>query len=132
MAIAPDGRDLYVVDTASNKLVVIDAESNLIQKQIRVGSSPDQLVVTPNSSYIFVVSGSNRLVRVSANADAVTGSTALPIVGVVDLAVSNGQEGTVTAFSVLTDRAQWVASVPGTSGPLALGANSKDLFLLGD
>jgi YVTN family beta-propeller protein len=77
MAIAPDGRDLYVVDTASNKLVVIDAESNLIQKQIRVGSSPDQLVVTPNSSYIFVVSGSNRLVRVSANADAVTGSTAV-------------------------------------------------------
>jgi YVTN family beta-propeller protein len=141
MAMASNGKALYIADTASNRLVVIDPMLNRIQKTIPVGSAPEVLLVTPRSDYVFLVTASNNLVRISTNTEVVTGRIKLPKIGVKDLAVSsdgqdlyvsNSQEDTVTAFGVNTDRIQWVVDVPGIGGPLALSASGKDLFLLGD
>ncbi len=63
-AITPDGKYLYVINTQSSTLSVIDVAKDKVVKTIKVGGYPDAVKISPNGHYCFVVNSSSNTVTV--------------------------------------------------------------------
>src|SRR5689334_15387915 len=52
--ITPDGAEVYVSNTDSNTVSVINTATNTVTHTIAVGSQPDALAVAPDGSKVYV------------------------------------------------------------------------------
>jgi YVTN family beta-propeller protein len=59
VAVAPDGRTVYAVDTAANAVQVIDTATNTVRASVPGLDAPVAIAVSPDGSRAFVVNGGN-------------------------------------------------------------------------
>ena len=64
VAVSPDGKTVYVTNTAKNLVEVISAASNRVTRAIPVGQLPWQLAVSANGSTVYVADGDSNAVSV--------------------------------------------------------------------
>jgi YVTN family beta-propeller protein len=57
VAVSPDGNTLYVSNTNSQSISVIDTRTNSLKTTIAVGSSPQELTFTPDEGVRLTVEG---------------------------------------------------------------------------
>jgi YVTN family beta-propeller protein len=88
MAVAPDGRAVYVTNSGSDTVSKVSTTTNTVEATIAVGRFPSAIDISPDGSRIFVANGGNGTISViDANLDAVlrvipAGSSAVPPVAV--------------------------------------------------
>ena len=93
LAVAPDGKSLYVTGTESNQLYVVSTATDRVTRTIKVGQMPWQVVVSPDGKTVYVANpDSNSVSVISAASNKVTKTLTVP--GVPDtLALTpNGQQ----------------------------------------
>jgi YVTN family beta-propeller protein len=54
VAVAPDGKHVYVTNNQANTVSVIDTASNTVVATVPVGASPKGLAVTPDGKHVYV------------------------------------------------------------------------------
>ena len=66
-AVTPNGNFVYVTNSGSNSVSVINTASNSLTATIPVGSYPVGVAITPNGKYIYVANeGSNSVSVINA------------------------------------------------------------------
>ncbi len=87
IAVAPDGKYIYVSNQGSNSVSVLDTASNTIVKTVLVGTSPAGVAVTPDGAHVYVSNQGSNSVSVIDTASntvvatiAVTAPTAISII----------------------------------------------------
>ena len=75
MAISPDGRFLYVVNSGSGDVSVIDAWMFTEMGRIRVGASPQKVAISPDGQRVFVTNKASDTVSIiNGSSQAVIGT----------------------------------------------------------
>ncbi|MBQ7568164.1 carboxypeptidase regulatory-like domain-containing protein [bacterium] len=75
MAISPDGRFLYVVNSGSGDVSVIDAWMFTEMGRIRVGASPQKVAISPDGQRVFVTNkASDSVSIINGSSQAVIGT----------------------------------------------------------
>jgi phospholipase C len=64
LAVHPDGRLLYVADTAHGTLAVVDARSHRVRERIRVGRSPWQVALSADGDRAYVTCANDDVLAV--------------------------------------------------------------------
>ncbi|CCB71799.1 Non-hemolytic phospholipase C (modular protein) (plasmid) [Streptantibioticus cattleyicolor NRRL 8057 = DSM 46488] len=64
VAVHPDGRHVYVVDTGQDTLSVIDTRRHRVTARVRVGRTPWQVAVAPDGSRVYVTGANDDTVTV--------------------------------------------------------------------
>ena len=64
ITLSADGRLLWVVNPGGDRVAVINARSNTVIRQIRVGNEPQGVAVDPNNRYAFVANAADGTVTV--------------------------------------------------------------------
>jgi YVTN family beta-propeller protein len=60
----PDGKTLYVSLWGGDQVALIDTENNTLVKTIRVGSNPNEMILTRNGHYLYVAHANDNAVSV--------------------------------------------------------------------
>jgi len=61
----PDGKQVLISDAGGGELVVLDAKTRNEVKRLKLGKSPEGILIVPDGSKAFVaVSGDNKVVAV--------------------------------------------------------------------
>jgi YVTN family beta-propeller protein len=122
MALSPDGSKLYVAFNGANTLGVINAATDTLINQIKVGNAPRQVVISANGNTAYV---SNEGGRPATKADFTNLSDGTPIVSsnVTGAAIT----GTVSVVNLTTN--QEVKEIPVGLQPTALYQDGSALLV---
>jgi YVTN family beta-propeller protein len=123
VAVSPDGRTVYAVDTAANLVRVIDTSTNTISASISGLSTPVAIAIAPDGTRAYVVnSGSDTFAAVDTTALTVTGSYPAGTSPTDAVVSADGALLYVTAGTDLTARSTTTGAVQTT---FALGATAS-------
>ena len=95
VAITPDGKYAYVVNTFNNNVLVIDVSTNTAITTVNVGSDPNGIAITPDGKYAYVVNGdSNGSVSViDISTNTVTATVSVGTVGTSPIGIAITPDG---------------------------------------
>lgn len=100
MTMSPDGKRVFLANTRTDDVTVVDAETNRVEEVVATGGRTDSVLVAPGGSCLYVVAG-DALVRIDAETHEAVRKCAL--------AVRSGLAGVVNVHD-------GVAVVPQASG----------------
>ncbi|MEI6687964.1 MAG: fibronectin type III domain-containing protein [Thermoleophilia bacterium] len=124
VAISPDGRSAYAVDTAANLVRVVDTSTNTISASIGGLNTPVAIAVAPDGTRAYVVnSGSNTFSVVDTTTLTVTGSYPAGTSPTDAVVSADGSLLYVTAGTDLTARSTATGAVQ-TTFPLGATASA--------
>jgi phospholipase C len=75
VAVSPDGRTVYVTNTGQGQVAVIDAATNKVTGNIRVGQLPWQLAVSSDGKTVYVADPDSNQVSVISTSSGTVSST---------------------------------------------------------
>ena len=123
VAIAPDGRTAYAVDTAANLVRVIDTSTNTISASISGLNTPVAIAIAPDGTRAYIInSGSNTFSAVDTTTLTVTGSYPAGTSPTDAVVSADGALLYVTAGTDLAARSTTTGAVQTT---FALGATAS-------
>jgi len=131
---------VYVVNTSSNDVSVIDTATDTVVKTISVSATPSELVITPDGKKVYVLLSSTSKTEVIDTAtDTViktissVGSVPLQMAVTPDSArvyLSNLFSGNVDVIDTVTDTILTTISVSSTGGRLAVMPNGDKVYFI--
>lgn len=141
LAIAPDGRTLYVISYSDGDLIPVDLRTGEAETPIHVGSYPDAVAVAPNgqTAYVANCASSGTVVPVDLTNDTV--ETAIPAGGCPEgiVITPNGQTAytvdnygnQVTPIDLSDDEALPAISIPtGTPENIAMAPDGQTAYVV--
>ena len=75
LVVSPDNSTVYVVDSGSNEVSVIDAATNTVKTTIPVGKGPEFTAITPDGKTLYVTNYNDASISVISTASNTVTST---------------------------------------------------------
>ncbi len=88
IVVSPDGGRLYVTDIDGDEVLVLNAETGVVQKRIDVVASPRSVALSPEGDRLYVAGFEGGISVVNTEAGEVIGTIGTPSAGVFRLVVS--------------------------------------------
>ncbi|MEI8230171.1 MAG: DUF4215 domain-containing protein [Candidatus Peregrinibacteria bacterium] len=104
IAITPDGKKAYVVNSSSDSVSVISTDSNMVTATVRVGSNPTAIAITLDGTKAYVLkNGSDMISVIDTESDTVKGSVLV------------GGGGDPSSIAITPDGTKAYVTVSGTN-----------------